>query len=195
MAEPEQNLWIAEIWLEHRSRLLNLLRLKMPEVLSKRLNAEDLLQETYLACSRNPQFLQEKPELPMYVKLRYLALQTLAAAERHHLGREKRDAMKECSMEDDGEADAWARFADTISSPRTHMERAERRAMALRVMASLTEADRQILELRHFEELGNNECAAVLGITPKAASIRYIRALERMKQLVLRENPYGDSRS
>ena len=191
-AEQEENLWIAEIWLEHRARLLNLLRLKMPDVLSKRLSAEDLLQETYIACSRAPEFLREKPELPMYVKLRFMALQTLAAAERHHLGREKRDAMRDCSPDDgENEADAWARFADTVTSPRTHLERQERRAMARRVMEQLTESDREILELRHFEELGNNECAAVLGISVRAASIRYIRALERMKQLVLQENPYA----
>lgn len=191
-AEQDENLWIAEIWLEHRARLLNLLRLKMPEVLTKRLSAEDLLQETYIACSKAPEFLREKPELPMYVKLRFMALQTLAAAERHHLGREKRDAMRECSPDDgENEADAWARFADTVTSPRTHLERQERRAMARRVMEQLTEADREILELRHFEELGNNECAAVLGISVKAASIRYIRALERMKQLVMQENPYA----
>lgn len=191
-AEQEENLWIAEIWLEHRARLLNLLRLKMPDVLSKRLSAEDLLQETYIACSKAPEFLREKPELPMYVKLRFMALQTLAAAERHHLGREKRDAMRDCSPDDgENEADAWARFADTVTSPRTHLERQERRAMARRVMEQLTESDREILELRHFEELGNNECAAVLGISVRAASIRYIRALERMKQLVLQENPYA----
>lgn len=191
-AEQDENLWIAEIWLEHRARLLNLLRLKMPEVLTKRLSAEDLLQETYIACSKAPEFLREKPELPMYVKLRFMALQTLAAAERHHLGREKRDAMRDCSPDDgENEADAWARFADTVTSPRTHLERQERRAMARRVMEQLTESDREILELRHFEELGNNECAAVLGISVRAASIRYIRALERMKQLVLQENPYA----
>lgn len=191
-AEQEENLWIAEIWLEHRARLLNLLRLKMPDVLSKRLSAEDLLQETYIACSKAPEFLREKPELPVYVKLRFMALQTLAAAERHHLGREKRDAMRDCSPDDgENEADAWARFADTVTSPRTHLERQERRAMARRVMEQLTESDREILELRHFEELGNNECAAVLGISVRAASIRYIRALERMKQLVLQENPYA----
>lgn len=192
-AAQEENLWIAEIWMEHRARLLNLLTLKMPEALKKRLGAEDLLQETYLACSRHPEFLREKPELPMFVKLRFLALQTLAAAERHHLARGKRDAMKELEAEGDDEADAWARFADTVTGPRTHLERQERRAMALRVMAELSDADREILELRHFEELGNNECAAVLGISPKAASIRYIRALERMKQLVLQDNPYGNA--
>ena len=53
-----------------------------------------------------------------------------------------------------------------------------------RVLAELSPVDREILELRHFEELGNNECAAVLGIAPKAASIRYVRALKRLRELL-----------
>ncbi|MBQ5665097.1 MAG: hypothetical protein IIV41_04420, partial [Akkermansia sp.] len=77
------------------------------------------------------------------------------------------------------------------SSPRTHLERIERQAMARRVLAQLSANDREILELRHFEEMGNAECAAVLGIEPKAASIRYVRALKRFQELVYHENPYA----
>ena len=155
-------------------------------------DTEDLLQETYLACGRRAAYLQAEPEVPMYVKLRRIALQTLTDMERHHLAAAKRDAMKEQNPEDDvAVADAWAHFADTISSPRTHLERLERQAMARRVLASLSPLDREILELRHFEELGNAECAAVLGIEQKAASIRYVRALKRFRELVNNENPYA----
>lgn len=190
-AIPE-HLWLAELWLEHRDRLLRLLALRMPPALLRRMSVEDLLQETYLACGRRVDFLQAEPEIPMYVKLRRMALQTLTDMERHHLAAAKRDAMKESSPEDDaGVADAWAQFADTISSPRTHLERLERQAMARRVLAQLSDKDREILELRHFEEMGNGECAAVLGIEPKAASIRYVRALKRFQELVYHENPYA----
>ena len=58
--------------------------------------------------------------------------------------------------------------------------------MARRVLQELSDTDREILELRHFEELGNAECAAVLGIEQKAASIRYVRALKRFQELVLK---------
>jgi RNA polymerase sigma-70 factor (ECF subfamily) len=192
MSETPENLWLAELWLQYRDRLLRLLSLRMPAVLQCRLSVEDLLQETYLACGRRINFLQAEPEVPMYVKLRRLALQTLIDAERRHLAAAKRDAMKEMSPADDeGVADAWAQFADTISSPRTHLERLERQAMARRVLAQLSDNDREILELRHFEELGNGECAAVLGIEPKAASIRYVRALKRFQELVYNENPYA----
>lgn len=179
-------LWLAALWQEHRDRLLRLLALRMPAVLQRRLGAEDLLQEAYLACGKRIDFLQENPEVPVYAKLRKIALQTLADAERYHLAAGKRDAMKETSTESDNTMDAWAHFADTISSPRTHLERLERQAMARRVLQELSETDREILELRHFEELGNAECAAVLGIEQKAASIRYVRALKRFQELVLK---------
>ena len=190
-ATPE-NLWLAELWLEYRERLHRLLVLRMPAILQRRLSVDDLLQETYLACGRRVDFLKAEPEVPMYVKLRLIALQTLTDVERHHLAAAKRDAMKEMSPEDDvAVADAWAHFADTISSPRTHLERLERQAMARRVLSQLSEHDREILELRHFEEMGNAECAAVLGIEQKAASIRYVRALKRFRELVFNENPYA----
>ena len=192
MSATPENLWLAELWLEYRERLHRLLVLRMPAILQRRLSVDDLLQETYLACGRRVDFLKAEPEVPMYVKLRLIALQTLTDVERHHLAAAKRDAMKEMSPEDDvAVADAWAHFADTISSPRTHLERLERQAMARRVLSQLSEHDREILELRHFEEMGNAECAAVLGIEQKAASIRYVRALKRFRELVFNENPYA----
>ena len=192
MSATPENLWLAELWLEYRERLHRLLVLRMPPILQRRLSVDDLLQETYLACGRRVDFLKAEPEVPMYVKLRLIALQTLTDVERHHLAAAKRDAMKEMSPEDDvAVADAWAHFADTISSPRTHLERLERQAMARRVLSQLSAHDREILELRHFEEMGNAECAAVLGIEQKAASIRYVRALKRFRELVFNENPYA----
>ena len=192
MSATPENLWLAELWLEYRERLHRLLVLRMPPILLRRLSVDDLLQETYLACGRRVDFLKAEPEVPMYVKLRLIALQTLTDVERQHLAAAKRDAMKEMSPEDDvAVADAWAHFADTISSPRTHLERLERQAMARRVLSQLSEHDREILELRHFEEMGNAECAAVLGIEQKAASIRYVRALKRFRELVFNENPYA----
>lgn len=187
MTEIPQNLWLAEIWLEHRDRLVRLLATRMPRVMLRRLSADDVAQEAYLACGKRLDFLQNQPEVPMFVKLRKIALQTLTDLERRHLAAGKRDAMKESTWDDDAEdasIDAWANFADSISSPRTHLVRLERQALARRILQELPATDREILELRHFEELSNNECAAVLEIAPKAASIRYVRALKRFQDLL-----------
>ena len=181
-------LWLAEVWQENKERLAHLIANRMPSALAGRMGVEDLMQETYLACGRRIEFLQAQPEVPVYVKLRRVALQTLVDMERKHLAAGKRDAMKEASYTDDAEAmDAWAQFADTISSPRTHLERLERQAFTRRVLAALPAIDREILELRHFEELSNAECAAALEITQKTASIRYVRALKRFRDILLAE--------
>lgn len=189
---PEENapesLWLAEAWQEHKERLSHLLSTRVPPQLLRRMGVDDLMQETYLACGRRVDFLRQNPELPVYVKLRRIALQTLADLERHHLAAGKRDAMKEADMANDsGAMDAWAQFADSISSPRTHLERIERQAFARRVLTALPAVDREILELRHFEELSNAECAAVLEVSQKTASIRYVRALKRFRDLLLEE--------
>ena len=186
---PQEQLWLADVWAEHRSRIERLFQLRMPAVLKRRMGVDDLAQECYLACGRRMEFLLAEPEVPIYAKLRRIALQTLADMERYHLAAGKRDAMKESELLDDadassGQQEAWARFADSMTSPRTHLEKLERQAMTRRVLAELGEKDREILELRHFEDLGNAECAAVLGIAPKAASIRYVRALQRFQGLV-----------
>lgn len=190
MAESPDNLWLAELWLEHRERIARLLVLRMPAVLQRRVGIDDLLQETYLACGKRLEFLRSEPEVPMYAKLRRLALQTLADMERRHLGAGKRDAMREYAPEDASMMDAWAQFADSISSPRSHMERVERQQQIRLLLTQLSSADREILELRHFEELSNGECAAVLGIEVKAASIRYVRAVKRFRELIEKACPY-----
>lgn len=186
MSTDAENLWLAEQWQMYRERLRKLLAVRMPEVLMRRLSVDDLMQETYVACGRRMEFLKAEPEVPMYLKLRRIALQVLADQQRHHLGAGKRDAMKESELpeSDDRTMEAWAQFVDTMSSPRTHMVRLERQALTRRVLGELSPADREILELRHFEDLGNTECAMVLGIAPKAASIRYVRALKRLRDLL-----------
>ena len=190
MGETPENLWLAEIWMEHRERLMRLLAVRMPFLLQSRCSLDDLAQETYLACGRRVEFLQEHPEVPVYVKLRRIALQTLVDIERRHLSA-ARGVDKEVDVmagaDDAATMDAWARFADSISSPRTHLMRLERQSATRRILAALPQTDREILELRHFEELSNTECAAVLGIEAKAASIRYVRALKRFQTLIQNE--------
>lgn len=190
MSENPENLWLAELWLEYRERVARLLVLRMPAVLQRRVGLDDLLQETYLACGKRLDYLRAEPEIPPYAKLRRLALQTLADMERRHLGAGKRDALKEYSPEDASMVDAWAQFADSISSPRSHMERVERQRMIRELLKKLSPVDREILELRHFEELSNGECAAVLGIEVKAASIRYVRAIKRFRELIEVQYPF-----
>ena len=153
MTERPDTLWLAEVWQENRERIARLLSARMPDALLRRMGVDDMLQEVYLACGRRMNFLRESGELPLYVKMRRVALQTLADMERKHLAAGKRDVLKEVDLMPTNSdrtdyTDAWAQFADTISSPRTHLERMERQATTRRVLQQLPKNDREELYLR-----------------------------------------------
>lgn len=163
----------------YRPRLAFVVSRQMNPLLSARISVDDVLQETYLSAVRREAFLTQEPEIPVYFKFRKLALQTLTDLEREHIRYGKRSAMKELSGEAADKALDNLR-AETMS-PKTALARKERNALVRRMIDVLPDADRQIITLRNFDFMSNAECAAVLGINPKAASIRYVRALERLR--------------
>ena len=113
--------------------------------------------------------------------------------ERKHLQSGKRDAYKEIEVTDDQTSAAqanWNMFADTVTSPLSKLARIDRYALLRKVMDELADTDKQILELRHFDGMGNNECALVLQIAPKAASIRYVRALQKLQLKLLEHTEF-----
>ena len=174
---------------EHRGRLLALARRNLNPVLARRFSPEDVVQETFSAACRKPDFLRNRPDIPVYCKLRKLLFQTITDLERKHLQSRKRDAYREREVA--GEEDAsspgpdWNMFADTVTGPLTQIARQDRYELLRKTMESLPEHDREILELRHFDGMSNSECAEALHLTPAAASVRYVRALERLKKQLI----------
>ena len=178
---------LAEAFAEHRARMSSLVERRLNPILLKRLSHEDVMHEAYLAAAKRLDYFARNEDVPVYFKLRTVLLQTLADIERKHLLAAGRDAYKELSIEsgergvDGGGPDGGVCAAELpadITSPRSRMDRNERHALAV---ASLPENDRAVIVLRHFDGMGNSECADALGIEPKAASIRYVRALERLR--------------
>ena len=191
---------LAAAFAEHQSRLLALVEKRLNPILLKRLSREDVLQETYLAAMRRLEYFAQNTDVPIYFKLRMILLQTLADIERRNLQAAGRDAYKEVEVGDDATngcapgALNWGQFAADVTSPLSHVDRNERHALLRAAIAALPENDRAIVVLRHFDGMGNSECATALGIDPKAASIRYVRALERLQQKLMelscfRKNP------
>ena len=151
----------------------------MNPLLSSRLSIDDVLQEAYLAAARRPLFFTQEPEVPLYFKFRKITLQTLCDLEREHIKSEKRSALKELAGEPSEQA--LEVLPGEVRSPKTVLERKERNALIRQVIEALPATDRQILILRNFDVMSNSECAAILGIDQKAASIRYVRALKRLR--------------
>ena len=182
---------LAEAFAEHRGRLLSLVERRLNPILLRRLSHEDVMQEVYLAAAKRLPYFAQNEDVPIYFKLRTILLQTLADIERRNLQAAGRDVHKEVEVRDEtaetgtpGALD-WGQLAADATSPLSRVDRNERHALLRAAVAALPENDRAIIVLRHFDGMGNSACAAALGIEPKAASIRYVRALERLQQKLM----------
>ncbi len=184
---PDDVNWLAECFQEHRPRLLQVARLHIQPILLQRISLDDLMQELYLAASKRLKYFKASEEVPIFVRFRSLLLQTLVDLERKYLACQKRDIFKDISfdqrrIEDSTIQERWNLLADTGTSPRTHLAKLERQALVRQALSEMPDIDREVLILRHFENLSNQECASILNIEVKAASIRYVRALKRFQE-------------
>ena len=177
--------WAREL-LPYREQLLSLARRNLDPVLARRVTPEDVVQDTLSAACAKIDFLENRPDVPVYFNLRTILFQTITALERRHLQARKRDAYKDVEVADDGTTacgrPGWDQFADTVTGPLTNVARFDRYKLLKKALDDLPENDRHILEMRHFDGLGNAECASLLKIEPKTASIRYVRALRKLRQ-------------
>lgn len=188
-ASRESGEALGKILEEFRDRLLKLARFRLDPRLRGRVDASDVIQETFLeAFSRVGDYV-EGSQLPFFLWLRLLTFQKLAELHRRHLGTQKRDAGRDRSLHDpSGSPSESGVLADLLldsgSTPSDTFVRAERKALLIRVLDGLPPLDREILELRHFEQLTNEETACLLGISETASRSRYFRALKRLKEVL-----------
>ena len=184
---------LAALFAEHHQRLWRLIRFRMDHRLVGRVDPDDVLQEAYLAAVGRLADYDRSPTCTPFVWLRTMILQTLTDLHRRHLGAQMRDAGREIGRQDlrfpcTTSASLAAQFVGHMTSPSQAAVRAEAYAQVEQVIANMEPLDREVLALRHFEELTNSEIAEVLGIQQKAASIRYVRAIKRLRS-VLSEMP------
>ncbi|MFO0946299.1 MAG: sigma-70 family RNA polymerase sigma factor [Planctomycetota bacterium] len=176
---------LAEQFDLHRERLAKIVAFRLDPRLRRRVDVEDVLQEAYLAAQKRvDHYLRERAGSP-FVWLRLIVEQTLVDVHRQHLGAQMRDAGREVPLRvranQDSLSESISHLLAQSNSPSKAAMRAEAAQKIRDVLEQMNEVDREVLALRHFEELTNQEVAEVLGITPKNASIRYVRALKRLK--------------
>ena len=175
----------------HRDRLRRMVELRLDWRLQARIDASDIVQDAFLEiASRLDEYLRG-PELPLFLWLRLVVGQRLATVHRHHLGTQMRDAGREVSLYRDAlPAASSAALAGQLlgrqTSPSQAAVRAERVVRLQEALNTLDPVDREVLALRHFEQLTAAETARVLDISEEAAAKRYIRALKRLKQILAR---------
>lgn len=184
---------MGELFTRWRRRLELMVKVRMDPRLAGRFDPSDVLQEAWLDVARRLQEYAANPEMPAWLWVRFLTVQKLAELHRRHLGAQRRDAGREVRrMAGPGATSVSiaSRLVGDATSPSRGAEREEMRERLTKALDSMDEIDREVLLLRHFEELTNNEVAAVLGITKAGASNRYVRALARLSA-ILGEEPGG----
>src|SRR6266567_4454176 len=170
----------------HRDRLERMVRLRMDRRLQGRVDPADVVQDAYLALRGKFPHYSADPRLPFFLWLRLEVCQKLVDVHRFHLGTQMRDAGQEVSLHRGALPQVTSlSLAEHLLGKLTSASQAAMRVeLKLRVQEALNSMDahdREVLILRHFEELSNAEAAQVLGIKPSAAVNRYVRALKRIK--------------
>jgi RNA polymerase sigma-70 factor (ECF subfamily) len=169
----------------HRDRLRRMVQVRLDRRLRGRIDPSDVLQEAYLELARSLADYLRNPEVPFFLWLRFLTGMKLHALHRHHLGTKARDAGREVSLQGAlpraSSVSLAAQLLGRLTTPSQAAVRAELRARVREALGGLEALDREVLALRHFEQLSNAETAQVLGIGETAASNRYVRALKRLK--------------
>jgi len=191
---------LAELFSLHRERLWRTVHFRLDRRLRGRVDPDDVLQEAYLSAADRVEHFVGDSSKSLYVWLRLILSQTLTDVHRRHLGAQMRDAGREVSIQkgrfpQTTSTSLAIQLAGNLTSPSQAAMREEMSRGLEQVLEEMDAIDREVLALRHFEELTNSEVAEVLGIQQKAASIRYVRAVRRLKVVLSQLSGFeGDDR-
>ncbi|MEM9412010.1 MAG: sigma-70 family RNA polymerase sigma factor [Planctomycetota bacterium] len=179
---------IAELFAQHRQRLKTIIEIRMDPRLAGRVDPSDVLQETYIDVNNLIHEFRDG-DLPFFLWLRLKVGHRLSYLHRYHLATQKRTAFREISlvtgpMPAASSISLASQLMGRITTASNAAIRAETRLRLQEALNKMSEIDREVLVLRHFEDLTNIETAQVLKISQTAASNRYIRALKKLKDVM-----------
>ena len=188
---------LADLFTHYRERLKRMVQLRLDRRLFGRVDADDVLQEAYLAVHKRFAEWADDRQLPFFLWLRLVTGQKLADFHRHHLAAQMRNAGQEVSLyrgalPQASSASLAAHLLGKITSASQAAIRAEHKLIVQEALNSMDALDREVLVLRHFEHLTNDEAALVLGVKKSTASQRYVRALKRLKEILSSIPGLGD---
>lgn len=175
---------------DHWPRLRRMVALRMDPRVQGRVDPSDVVQESFIDAARRLPEYAKNPTMPFFVWLRWLAGQRLMEQHRRHLGAQARDASREVSLyhgafPEATAADLAVNVMGEFSTPSHEAIRFEQIKRLQEALESLEPIDREILVLRHFEQLSNGEAAEVLHLEKSTASKRYTRAILRLKDVLV----------
>src|SRR4051812_43485906 len=157
---------LAELFASYRDRLRRMVRLRLDQRLQGRVDPSDVLQEAYLDLAQKLPGYANKPSMPFFLWLRLVVGERLLRVHRQHLDAAMRDAGREISLYQGAlpqasSASLAAYLLGRVTSASGAAVRAERQVQLQGVLNGMDPIDREVIALRHFEELSNDQAAAV----------------------------------
>jgi RNA polymerase sigma-70 factor (ECF subfamily) len=186
---------VEQLFSRHRNKLRQMVVVRMDHRLARRFDPSDVVQEAIAEASRKlPNYLCDRP-LPFYPWLRRLAWQRLVDLYRQHVQAQRRSVTREqeavMEMSDRSALLLADRLASSQSSPSRQIIQRELRQRTRDALDRLRLADREVLVLMYLEQLYVAETSAVLGISEKAVTMRHLRALDRLRSLLVGPSEEG----
>jgi len=174
----------------HRDAILRLVRMRLDRRIQPRVGVSDVVQDVFIEANRRLQKYLQDPIMPFHLWLRQIAKDRIIDAHRRHRVSKKRSVDREQPAHLPGDMDhsSMALANQLVDGEVTPMAAATQRELAAQVeqtIGELPEQDRDILLMRHYEFLSNQEVAEALGLSQPAASMRYLRAIRRMRELLI----------
>jgi RNA polymerase sigma-70 factor, ECF subfamily len=186
-ARDGNELAFEELFKRHRGRLQKAIAMRIDRRLAARVDASDVLQETYLeAFRRMPKYLQQE-KMPFYLWLHWIAREKVLELHRRHLGAEKRAVTQEVQLLPVDSSATFVSFVITghEPSPSQALAKTELAECLRQALGQLDNDERDLILWRHFEQLSARDMAQLLQISEAAAGKRYIRAVERLRAILV----------
>jgi RNA polymerase sigma-70 factor (ECF subfamily) len=173
----------------HHDRLKRMIQLRLSRRLAGRVDDSDVLQEAFVEVARKLPEYAQAPRLPLFLWMRQLTALKLAEVHRHHLGTQLRDVDREVTLHRGGlpladSVSLAAQLLGTLTTPSQAAVKAETRLLVQEALNGMDPIDREVLALKHFEQLSTAEIAAVLGLSKAGAGSRYLRAIKRLREIL-----------
>jgi RNA polymerase sigma-70 factor (ECF subfamily) len=173
----------------HRDAVRRMIELRLDRAVAARVDASDVVQETLLEASRRLAEYVKDPAMPFHLWIRHIARDRVIDAHRRHRAAGRRSVDREQRLEalpcsSQSSIQLLHQLQAEGLTPAAQAIRAEMLQRFELALGEMGEDDREILLMRHVEQLSNQEVARALELTEPAASMRYLRALRRLRELL-----------
>ena len=173
----------------HRDSLHRMIQMRLDQRIKQRVDVSDVVQDVLIEANRRLKDYLNNPAMAFHLWIRQIAKDRLIDAHRRHRVSAKRSIDREQGMVVHGAVDQSSiELVGQLIDPQiTPAAAATQRELAVHVeaaIARLGDTDRDIILMRHYEQLNNGEIASTLGLSEPAASMRYLRAIRRLREML-----------